>query len=333
LIKADSSKLIIRATNLDLGIEVSIPAKIESEGEVAVPGSVLYNTLSNIHGSKNVTFELVKDNLVVSTEKNTIIVKCFNTEDFPVLPPAASDNAFTIDPKILTDGMRSVWYSAALSDIKPEISSVYMYYEDGFICFVSTDSFRLAEKKVAVKITSDFPGIILPIKNTPDIIRILDTLESDVIVSFDENQISFSSDDMYITSRIVNGIYPDYRQIIPTTYNTTCTVIKADLAQSLRLTNIFTDKFHKINISVTKERNILEISSRNVDVGENNSQIQAQVQGDDFSVNFNQKYINDCLQSISEDSLLIQYSSEREILVIQGKNNTEYTYIVKPMNR
>jgi len=135
-------------------------------------------------------------------------------------------HSFEIESKKLVEGIKSVFYSSSVSDIKPEISSVFMYTNNDNLIFVSTDSFRLAEKKVKIKGLEEIPGILIPFKNTGEILKIFGEIPGVLKVCFNKNQISFSSDNIYLTSRIIDGIFPDYRQIIPKDLLTEVVVLK-----------------------------------------------------------------------------------------------------------
>ncbi len=332
-IVAEKKSLKIQSTNLDIGVEFTIPAKVEKEGEVVVPGDVLSGILSGLFAGKNVTLEVVNENLVVSTEKNTTLIKSHPVDDFPIIPQVKEGVSMNISAEKLVLGVKSVWYSSAVSDIKPEIASVYIYYLNGRIVFVATDSFRLAEKSVKKGETVEFQGVIIPVKNTNEIIKIFDDVVSEIKVSFDQNQITFSSEGIYITSRIVSGVYPDYKQIIPKEFTTEATVLKEEVVNALKLTNIFADKFNKVNIKADPKHKTLELSTKNANVGENMTSIDARIDGDSFDMNFNYKYVLDGFQSIQQDSVVLKYDSGKEVLIIKGVSDDSFVYLVKPMNK
>jgi len=333
LLIAEKDYLKIQSTNLDLGVEFIIPAKIKKEGRVAVPGSILSGILAGLFDSKNVTLEIVNENLVVSTEKNTTLIKSYPVDDFPIIPQVEEGSSVTISAEKLVLGVKSVFYSSAISDIKPEISSVYIYYLNGRIVFVATDSFRLAEKSVKKGDLVEFQGVIVPVKNINEVIKIFSDVVGDVKVSFDQNQITFSSDGIYVTSRIVNGSYPDYKQIIPKNFTTEATVLKEEIVNALKLTNIFADKFNKVNVKVDVEHKTLELSAKSANIGENMTSIEAKIEGDGFDRNFNYKYILDGFQSMSQDSIVLKYDSGKEVLIIKGVSDDSFVYLVKPMNK
>ncbi len=145
----------------------------------------------------------------------------------------------------IINGVKSVWYASATSDIKPEISSVYMYHNDTNITFVATDSFRLAEKTIKDGGVLEFEGVIMPVKNVHEIVKVLDGTIGDCVVDLDKHQISFTTNEIFVTSRVVNGIYPDYQQIIPKEYVNKATLLKNDLQNAFRKTSVFLNKFIK----------------------------------------------------------------------------------------
>ncbi|MBI3305568.1 DNA polymerase III subunit beta [Candidatus Nomurabacteria bacterium] len=334
LLIASGKSLKLRSTNLSLGVEVEIRAKIEKEGIAAISGSVLNGVFSNIYQNENIHLEVADGNLLIQAKKSKIKLKGQPHDDFPTIPRVAG-TSFEIDPKKLSEGIRSVYYSSSPSDIKPEISSVYMYTDDDNLVFVSTDSFRLAEKKIKIKGIPEIEGILLPFKNVGEIIRVFGDLTSAIKICFNKNQISFSSDDVYLTSRVINGIFPDYRQIIPKTsaITTGAVVLKQDLLNALKISNIFSDKFNQVNLRISPKEKFFELSSHNNDVGENKTNLDAAITGLDIELSFNYKYFLDCFQSITTDSVSIKLAGAGSPIMINPVGDASFTYLIMPMNR
>ena len=332
LLIASGKSLKLRATNLSLGIEIEIPAKIEKEGVVAISGSVLAGIFSNVFDIGNVLLESEDGNLLIKTKKSRIKLKGQPHDDFPTIP-TVSGTTLEIEAKKLGDGIKSVYYSSSVSDIKPEISSVYIYSNEENLVFVSTDSFRLAEKKVKIKGVPEIPGILIPFKNIPEVLRVFGELAGTLKVCFNKNQISFSADNIYLTSRVIDGVFPDYRQIIPKESKTEAVVLKQDLLNALKLSNIFSDKFNQINLSVKPKERIFELTSANHDIGENKTVLDAAVSGENVELGFNYKYFLDCFASITTDSLSIKLAGANRPIVISGISDNSFTYLIMPMNR
>ncbi len=332
LLIASGKSLKLRSTNLSLGIEVEIPAKIEKEGIVAISGSVLGGVFSNVFQNENVFLESVEGNLVIQTKKSKIKLKGQPHDDFPTIP-RVSGTSFEIESKKIIDGIKSVYYSSSPSDIKPEISSVFMYTNDDNLVFVSTDSFRLAEKKIRTKGLPEITGILIPFKNISEILRVFGESPSSIKVCFNKNQISFSSDDTYLTSRVIDGVFPDYRQIMPKTLGTSAIVLKQDLLNALKLSNIFSDKFNQVNLRISPKEKLFELSSTHNDIGENKTHVDAALTGENIELSFNYKYFLDCFQSIITDSMSIKFSGASSPIMISAVGDTSFTYLIMPMNR
>ncbi len=332
LLIASGKSLKLRSTNLNLGIEVEIPVKVEKEGIVAISGSVLNGVFSNVFQNENVHLESVEDNLLIQTKKSKIKLKGQPHEDFPTIP-RVEGTSFEIDSKKLVEGIKSVYYSSSPSDIKPEISSVFMYTSDGNLVFVSTDQFRLAEKRIKIKGLPEIGGILIPFKNISEILRVFGESSGVVSVCFNKNQISFSTDGVYLTSRVIDGVFPDYRQIIPKSSNTNAIVLKQDLLNALKISNIFSDKFNQVNLKINPKEKVFELSSANHDVGENKTYLDAALTGESVELGFNYKYFIDCFQSISADSVSIKFSGAQSPIIVSPVSDSSFTYLIMPMNR
>lgn len=333
LLIAEDKVLKIRSTNLDIGIEFELPVvSLEKEGKIAIPGAIINSVLTSLPQEKTVFLDTVNNNLKLSTKNNFTIVKSKETDDFPTIPRVENGDNFKINSKKFTNGIKSVLFSSSTSDVKPEISSVYIYSDGNALIFTSTDSFRLAEKKLQYKNIDNLNGIIIPFKNANEIIRVFDDVDGDIDIKFNKNQISFYCNDIYITSRLINGVFPDYKQIIPKNSLTETIVLKQDLINALKIVNIFTDKFNKVNFVLNSKNNIFELNSKN-DSGENKTNINASISGDDVDICFNSKYITDCFQSINDDSVLLQFNGDNKPVVIKGVNDGSFLYLIMPINK
>jgi DNA polymerase-3 subunit beta len=326
--------LIIRSTNLDLGIEILVPAKIEEEGIVAVPAQTINSFIGGLMNDENsIRLTTDQNNLKVVTTRSSGVIKTMPADDFPNVPKVEKENSFSFNAQEFVKGLKSVWYSSSVSSIKPELSSVYIFCDGDFIVFVATDSFRLAEKRIKMKKNKDFGQILLPFKNIPEIIRVLESINDDVEVNLDKNQISFSYQGIYLISRVIDGVFPDYKQIIPKTNTTEVVVLKQDLVNALKLSNIFSDKFNQINFKINPSSKKCEIKTKNSDVGENVTNLDSAITGEPIEINFNYKYIVDCFQSIDSDSVTMYFNGLNKPMVISPVSDTSFRYLVMPMNR
>lgn len=335
LLRVNNGKFTIKSTNLDIGIEITIPCKVEKDGTTAVPGSVLYNIISTIYDSNKIKLEIVSRNLIISTQSSRAVVKTLPHDDFPTIPYTNNKkDSVQIKTKDFIYGLKSVWYSASTSLIKQELSSVYVYYEDGKLIFVSTDSFRLAEKIIIIKNKiENFEPVLIPLSNITEIIKVLEYIDGDVDLNINNNQISFSSNNVYLMSRVINGHFPDYKQIIPKEKTTEAVVLKQDIINTLKNVNVFSNKFNQVNFSINPKEKFFTINSKNETIGEVTNTLDAAVSGESININFNHKYIADCFQSINSDSVSFEFSGLSKPLIIKGVGDNSFFYLVMPMNK
>ncbi|MFA6601420.1 MAG: DNA polymerase III subunit beta [Candidatus Paceibacterota bacterium] len=335
LIEVKKNTATFKATNLDLGVEVSVPVKTNDEETIAVPAATLSSFVSQIGPNEQlVTLETVSGNLHVSTSKSKGLIKTQPSDDFPSIPQIADGQEFSLSPELFVKGLKCVWYSSSVSSVKPELSSVYVYRENDSLVFAATDSFRLAEKRIKAPAGLNLGEILVPFKNIADIVRILETMGDVMEVKLNKNLIAFKARGIYLTSRLIDGVFPDYRQIIPKGYSTEAIMLKQDLINALKISNIFSDKFNQIHVSINPKGKLFEIQTKNSDVGENKTSVDSALTGDPVEINFNYKYIADCFQSIDSDSLSLQLSGLNRPMVIRPVSGDQsFMYIAMPMNR
>jgi len=333
LITTNKNVVIIRSTNLEVGVEFQIPSEIKTEGSVAIPGSLFSNILTNIPDEEKITVSAVDGVCKIITKTKNITVKSFISDDFPTIPIINNGESFTIPVNSLIQGLKSVIMSAALSDIKPEISSVNIYQNGKNLIFVATDSFRLAEKKINYTETQISHNIIIPIKNIIEIVKVFEQIQGDVLCKISKNQISFTNNSTYITSRVIQGVYPDYEQILPKTHTTEVIVLKQDLINSIKLSTLFSDKFNKIQLIIKPDEKICVISTKNSEIGETESNLTVTTKGDPVEILLNGKHLFDCLNSIDRDSIIMEFNGFNKPAVIKGLGDQSFTYLTMPLTK
>jgi DNA polymerase III subunit beta len=332
-LSAKQNNLTIKATNLDIGISISLPVKVSEPGEVVVPAYVFSSLLSSLPSEKVVSISTNEQVLEVKTTSVDTHINVLPEEDFPIIPEISDDKAFSLPARDLIFGLKSVLYAAASGSMKPELSSISITHENEFLTFAATDSFRLAEKKIRVRKIPHFKQILIPHRNATEIIRVFDKGEEEISLSIEEHQLALRSNDTYIVSRIVEGVFPDYRQVIPKESVSNAVVLKQDLMNALKTSLIFSDSFNQLTLHINPLKKQFEIESRNNTVGENRSSVDAVLEGEELSINLNYKYFTDCFQSIATDSLNINFSGQAKPILVQPVGDTSFLYLVMPMNR
>jgi DNA polymerase-3 subunit beta len=330
LIVAKGSNLTLTSTNLELGVEVKIPCKVVKEGVVAVPASILRGIVSALPGEGNIECRVEGSTLTLESEKNTSSLVTQDHNDFPPIPRPSGAHEFSCKTTDFVGGLKSVVYSTSPSSMRPEYSSVYMYKEGDTLTFVATDSFRLAETKKEIKKLPDFEPALLPFKNVVEITRLFDEDAKEVVVYVSKNQLSIQTDSIYVTSRVVEGSYPDYKQIIPKEFDTNTLLLKRDLEDALKMSTIFSDKFNKVRIVIDPKQSTIEVSSNNASIGESTTHLSGKTTGEGISVQFNQRYISDVISILKGESVELLLSQGKP-MIMRSQNDNSFRYLVMPI--
>jgi DNA polymerase-3 subunit beta len=174
-------------------------------------------------------------------------------------------------------------------------------------------------------------SILIPHKNALELARVIEDVEDEVTLCINENQCALKTPNIYITSRLTNGTFPDYEQIIPKEYATNATILTSDLVHALKKTNIFLNKFMQVTLSVTKTSIIL--SSESSEVGTTKESINASVDGEPITLNFNQRYISEVMGHIVDDSVTLNFAGIGRPMVLESVHDRSLRYLVMPMNK
>ena len=333
-IKIGSEGGVIRATNLHIGIEARFPAQVESEGVCVCDPSLLLGVIGAIPGGQTISFEVEETTLSVTTNTSTSTIKLLNPDDFPSLPRLDSDATLSVRSVDFIQALQSVVYAASSSDIKPQISSVFMYTnpQQELVC-VSTDSFRLAEKSIPTISEASLEGVMVPVKNAQVLMRVLGDKDEVVGIRFSESQMTFTTPSYYCVTRLVDGQYPAYQSILPKEYNTQVTLLKSDLLNTLKTLNVFADKFYQVDIIVDEKKNTLTLSSHHPERGNHTAELACVIEGETLEMRCNAKYLQDGLSGVSTESLVLKFTSGTKPFIVAPVGEKDFQYLVMPLNR
>lgn len=331
LIEAHESSVTLKATNLEIGIEAAIPVHVTEVGSIAVPASTLTQTMQYM-SHKEVTLRAEDGVLVIEAAGSETTIKSVPYEEFPTIPKIEGAGQ-VINRALFALGIKTVSFAASLSSIKPELGSVYVHQrKEHTLTFVATDSFRLMEKTVPQQGVIMDQSILIPQKNAVEIARVCEGETENPEFRVNENQCSLSfPSGVYITSRLTSGSFPDYNQIIPKEFKTHTTLLKNDLAHAFKKTNIFLNKFLQVTLHVTTAS--LTVSANSGEVGTTTESVRATTEGEDLTLSFNQRYLQEPLQHIVEDSLVMHFAGIGRPLIVMGLNDESLRYLVMPMNK
>ncbi len=330
LLEAEGTTLTVKATNLEVGVEGTIPLKEPAQGKVAVPAQVFLSTVQLILDAQ-VTLSVTETALCVETKSSKTNIKTLPTEEFPHIPRLTKGKQ-SLKGEIFTLGVEATAFAASQSSIKPELGSIFVTQRKAHtLTFVSTDSFRLVEKTIPTQGFTLTDSLLIPYKNALELSKVATMTDGVVDFYIDENQCAIAAGPIYITSRLINGTFPDYEQIIPKEYVAHTTVLTQDFARTLKKTNVFLNKFMQLTLAL-QERSML-LSSQSSEVGTTEESLTAATEGSLLTLSFNQRYFSEIIPHIIDDSLVLHFAGIGRPVVIENAHDRTLRYLVMPMNK
>lgn len=326
-------EIVLRATNLEAGIEVTIGGEVEEKGVIAIPAGIFSQTLRSI-GSEKVTLKNEEGNLLIESKGTKTLIKAIPHSEFPVLSDSDTKNGILLPREKFLGALHSVVYAASASMIRPELGSVYVAVKGSSVVCVATDSFRLAEKTIQSPSKNNEADILIPLKHAGELAYILERSETDnVQIAAEDVQMIATLDNVRYISRVIDAQFPNYKDIIPKDVAAQATLLKNDLSEMLKKARVFAGADQHVGLHVYPKKKIFSATARSSDVGEMSDSIDAALEGDDIDINFHIGYLAECLPSIESDSVILTFAGQGRPLVVKGVSDPSFLYLVMPLNR
>ncbi len=344
LIKSLDGNIEFISTNLEIGITHQVRGKIETDGEFTVDSKLITEYVALLNG---------KDNVVVEEKNNELELECGNyktkikgesAKEFPLIPTIARDSYCEVKIDEFKKALNSVIFAVSNSENRLELSGVLFSFNGNKLSLAATDSYRLAERLVEIKnkLKEEEFRVIVPSKTIQEFLRVLNNFdgqlknngESEEIIKIylSDNQILFSVDSVDMISRVINGHYPDYKQIIPVTHQTEIFVEKSELIRAVKATSLFS-KTGINDIALFFSKGKILISAFSGQSGESKVELEAEVVGINNEITINYRYLLDGLNNIDGDRVKIDVVNSNTPCLIKSEKDPNYLYIVMPIKQ
>ncbi|MBU2036596.1 DNA polymerase III subunit beta, partial [Patescibacteria group bacterium] len=330
LLTTEDGRLRISSTNLEIGVNTWTAGKVEKSGAITCPAKVLTNFINNLP-NKKVELEVKNNTLIIKCENYKAILNCLSADDFPIIPEIKDQTLIKLKDNELKDALIKVVGAASLSESRPEITGVLFKFNKQELRLAATDSFRLAEKVISdpKRKSEEIKSLIVPQRTIQEVIRVLGEKNSETKICLGEGQILFDSGETQVISRLIDGQYPDYQQIIPKEFPSQAIMEKADLLSVIRAAAVFSNKTNSIKFFLKEGE--LEVLAQDTDLGENKSQIKAQTKGKKIEVDFNYRYLLDGLANIDTKQVFLGMISDSNPAILKPVGDELYIYLVMPI--
>lgn len=337
LIQATKNNVKVSSTNLEIGIVSSFSAKVEKEGRAVVPAKTLINFLSQVNETK-LDFVLDDKKMRLKTGEYQAEFSSLDPEEFPIIPEVKDKKVLRIESGLLARSLEQVLIAASRNDFRPELSSVYLVFNQGLgLKLVSTDTFRLAEKTIPDNefqaLTKDKTACLIPLRTAEEAMKIAKEKLEPCEISIEPNQILFEWKETSLVSRLLEGEFPDYDAVVPKEFESQLTVSQGKFLEALRATGVFASKLNDVKVNLLVKEKKLALLAQDSFIGQNLAKIELDfVKGENKEVVFNYRYLLDGLQAATEkEKIFIGFASQERPALIRSESDSSYFYILMPL--
>lgn len=331
LIQTEKGRLKLSATDLEIGIHTWIGAKVDAEGAITVPARLLVDFV-NTNTDKNINLQLKETTLHLESEHYKANIKGIEAAEFPLIPEVKKAQEIEIPAADFALAISRTIIAAALDESRPVLAGVYIYSSsDGQLKIVATDSYRLAEQTIKLtKKISDQIAFIIPQRTMSELARIIDENTQNIKIFPGENQVEFQIDETVLVSRLIEGAFPDYGQIIPKEFKTKVKLATSEFANAIKMASLFAkESANNIKLKITDAK--IEILAVSPHVGDNVSEVSGKVSGNNLEIAFNAKFILDVLPALNAEETVLEFSTNISPGLIKSEKDENYLYVIMPL--
>jgi DNA polymerase-3 subunit beta len=330
LLNAAGGRLSLSATDMEISLRVSLEAQVEDEGSVVVPGRLLVDIVRLLPAGEVTISHRAEEGVVeLVCGSASYRLNTYAAEDFPRLPEIEDANAFTVQKEAFVDTIARVSRSASRDESRPVLTGVLVRFEGDKLVMAATDSYRLSVKETALP---DSPGreieAIVPARALGELARIAQGEGETIQVGVQENQVVFGVDDVWLTARRIDGQFPNYKQLMPETFDAQATLPREEFLEVVRRASLMAQRKSPLRLSFSEGE--VTVSAQTQDVGEAHETLPIEYKGEPLEIGFNAEFLRDGLESLNDQDAKIQLISPLRPGLIVGEAD-DFQYLIMPI--
>ncbi len=333
-LKTQKNKLLLCTTNLELSISLTVGAKVIEEGDITVPAKAISEIISNI-GTGPIDLETEKEVLKISLENFEARLVGLNSSEFPAVPSELGLKSLSLKSEDVLDALNSTLFAVSLDETRPQLTGVLIILKEGKVTFVSTDGFRLSQKSIKGKIESETERLIVPKSAMVELLRLTDKTEN-INLSFNkkEKQVMFGLSNTVLSSRIIEGNFPEFEKIIPRDTKFRIEVDKDEMLRAVKLASVFAkDSANVVKFYLREDE--IEVFAESSQMGMQKSKVAIKSSGEkpppEFLVAFNYRFLEDFLNIVKGDSVRIEILDPHAPVLFLDTKDEDFLHIIMPI--
>ena len=331
LLRTDNNRLLVAATNLEVATTQYIGAKIAKPGAITVPARLISEFVSSLP-KDSIELKVVNNNIHISSGKFTSIINGVIADEFPELPTIneQSSISYTINTDDFKQAVSQTIITASSDSTRPVLTGVYWHSHEGQLYLAATDGYRLSERRL-VETKSEVSAII-PVQTLQEVLRTIVDDSDTVDILFDETQVRFRINEAEIISRLIDGKFPDYRQLIPSKSDITATVNKPEFVRVTKIAGLFArESGGSVTLTVDADNKSVSLHSIASEYGENTSELSAEALGSG-QVTLNSRYLAEALSVIDGDTIEFSFTGKLSPCILKSVvKDVNYYHVIMPL--
>ena len=331
LLRTDGNRLLVAATNLEIATTQYIGAKIIKPGAITVPARLISEFVSSLP-KDTIELKIVGENIHITSGKYHSIINGVVADDFPELPTINEENSVTysINVEEFKQAVSQTIITSSSDSTRPVLTGVYWHSHEGWIYLAATDGYRLSERRL-VETQSEVAAII-PTQTLQEVLRTIVDDSETIDILFDESQVRFRINEAEVISRLVDGNFPDYRQLIPAKSDINVTMKKQDFVRVTKVAGLFArESGGSVTVTVDSDKKTVSLHSIASELGENTSELDAEVEGDG-QVTLNSRYLAEALSVVDADTIAFSFSGKLSPCILRSTTkDTNYYHVIMPL--
>jgi DNA polymerase-3 subunit beta len=331
LLRTDGNRLLVAATNLEVATTQYIGAKIIKPGAITIPARLISEFVSSLP-KDSIELRVVNSNIHVTSGKFHSVINGVIADEFPELPTINEESSisYSINADDFKQAVSQTIITASSDATRPVLTGVYWHSHEGSLYLAATDGYRLSERRLVE--TSSEVSAIIPMTTLQEVLRTLGDDTDAVDILFDETQVRFRMNEAEIISRLVDGNFPDYRQLIPAHSDITATLNKQEFVRVTKIAGLFArESGGSVTLTVDEDAKSLSLHSIASEFGENTSELTAEIEGSG-QVTLNSRYLSEALSVVEGDTLEFSFSGKLSPCILKSvKKDTNYYHVIMPL--
>lgn len=328
LIKAVDKKVILTATDLDLGIETYIDADVHKKGSIVL-NSKLFGEFIRKLPNDSITFKVENNNACITCQKSEFAIVGNDPSEFPQLPSINENSMYELPQDLLRNMIRQTIFAIAQDEIRPILTGVLFEVRDEVLNFVALDQFRLAYKTCNIGSKNNISAVI-PGKTLNEISKILEPSSDVVKITFTPNHILFNLGSTKIISRLLDGEFMNYRQILPDEYKTRVKVKTSEILDSIERASLLSRE-GRTNLVTFEIKDGNMVITSNSQMGKVYEEVNIELEGENLKIRFNARYFLDVLRIIDSEEIYLEFSTNVSPCLVKKADSKDYIYLVLPV--